>query len=107
MSCRILVDRDDGRAVFICSTSDVAFGPIMESAVWAHAFTESLGRDPRGIDVNDLIGRWGTFFSGHQECRCGAIIEYPPQIVDGRAQTMCDDCRELERNEAPCGKKQS
>jgi len=96
MACRIMVDRDDDRACFICTTSDVAFGPIMKSAEWAEAFAEWLGCDPREVNVNDLIDKWCEFHQSRVECGCGEIIK------GGAMCAMCKDCLELQRIEKPC-----
>jgi len=49
MACRILESKD-GQAVFYCSTTDWAFGPVMQSVDEAESFREWLGRDPRIVE---------------------------------------------------------
>jgi len=89
MACRIMVDRNDGRACFTCTVTDVAFGPIMESSAWATAFAEWLPLDPRSYaNVNDLIDRWAEFHNKAHPCKgmsggCGT----PTMNA-----TLCDDC---------------
>ena len=92
MACRIIVDQDDGQAVFICSVSSVAFGPIMRSAKWAEAFAKRLGRDPREIPVNDLIDKWSEF--RHEAHRCRHADNSCTVGCDEITMnaTLCDDC---------------
>ncbi len=58
MACHIL-EGVDGEVVFYCSTTDWAFGPVMQSVDEAEAFREWLGRDPRMIE--DLQTEYAKF----------------------------------------------
>ena len=65
MGCRIIqgVQGGDsrGRAVFYCSTSEWAFGPVMNGYEEAEAFLEWLPGDPRGYSSVELEKRYGEF----------------------------------------------
>jgi hypothetical protein len=60
MGCRIL-ETKDGRSVFYCSSSDWAFGPVMESVSEAEAFAKWLHEDPRGMKDAVLESRYFEF----------------------------------------------
>lgn len=60
MGCRIL-EVKDGRAVFYCSSSDWAFGPVMESTEEAEAFAKWLPLDPRTYEDNKLESLYCDF----------------------------------------------
>lgn len=67
MGIRILVDKDNEMAVIYCSTSGVAFGPIIDAnngvgaEELAQAFLDWLVVDPRLITDNELLNKWGEF----------------------------------------------
>lgn len=60
MGCRILDGGEDG-AVFYCSTSDWAFGPVFASAEDAEKFQEWLTCDPRALSEQDLQARYSDW----------------------------------------------
>jgi hypothetical protein len=49
--------RGDKAAVFVCTTTDQAFGPLMQDAKEAEAFANWLGGDPRRSTVEHVKGR--------------------------------------------------
>jgi len=62
MACRILVDRDnDEMAVFYCSTTMWAFGPIMDGWDEAAAFLNWLPTDPREYTDAELETQYCVF----------------------------------------------
>ena len=94
MGCRILADALDGLACFYCSTSGVAFGPIMDNEAWAEAFAKWLPNDARTYSVNVLVGLWSDFKASHFECEdCGAVAD----------QQTCPDCTEYAASLEPSG----
>ena len=61
MSVQILEGRE-GNAVFFCSTTDWAFGPLFPDAEAAIAFQRSLnGTDPRIMEDAELERKWNEF----------------------------------------------
>lgn len=81
MGVRILEGKNRN-AVFYCSTSDWAFGPVMESAEEAEAFAKWLPQDPRVYSDNDLESKYLTFknltpVQKHESGLCETLgIEY-------------------------------
>lgn len=67
MGCRILEEKNYGRAVLYCSTVGVAFGPVFASTEEASAFLEWLGSDPRLMTESELTGKYNDFL-GEPEC---------------------------------------
>lgn len=62
MGVRIMEDYDNGVAALYCSTSMVAFGPVMPDRETAERFLNWLGRtDPRVLSDNALQCRWAEF----------------------------------------------
>ena len=61
MGCRIMEDRESGNAVFYCSTSMWAFGPVMESPEEAERFLKWLVVDPRRLTDKDLEQKYCDF----------------------------------------------
>jgi len=59
MGCRIIRDKDDGYEVFYCSTTMVAFGPVMYED--ADEFLQTLKEDPRRYNVNELDDLYAKF----------------------------------------------
>jgi hypothetical protein len=63
MGCRILTARD-GHAVFYCSTTGWAFGPVMPSEEVAEDFYHWLYVDPRTITPeSELEKKWSEYCS--------------------------------------------
>lgn len=62
MGCRILADKN--LAVFYCSTSMSAFGPVMFGEAQAERFMESPSQDPRAYPETELSRRWEEFLTG-------------------------------------------
>ena len=97
MACRIMTNTTNDSACFYCSTTSVAFGPIMPSEAWAEAFAKWLPNDARTYNVNALVGLWGDFQSGHMECEdCSDVTD----------QHTCPDCTEYAATLEPAGDKQ-
>ncbi len=74
MGVRILEDRKSGEAVFYCSTTDWAFGPVMKDGETAEAFFKWLNTDPRLMTDSQLEGRWVEFNQQNSETKhdeCG------------------------------------
>jgi hypothetical protein len=68
MGLRILVGCEQGTdaesAVLFCSTSGVAFGPLMDSEEEAEAFIaycNERGGDPRKFPIDTLMDMWAAF----------------------------------------------
>ena len=56
-------------AVLICSTSGVAFGPVMHDSEEAEKFLEFLGGvDARSFTEPELMAKWSEFLNGSQVC---------------------------------------
>lgn len=60
MACKIL-EAKDGSAIFYCSSSMWAFGPVMESVEEAEAFAKWLPGDPRTYEDNKLEAKYYEF----------------------------------------------
>jgi hypothetical protein len=108
MSVRILDNGDT--CVFYCSTSEVAFGPLVHengdhaADERAEAFLRWLPQDARRYDDADLLAKFADWRAQEEEqwareagCQnCGAKWEgedMPPP-------TYCDDCDEERRRDA-------
>lgn len=68
MGVRILkgyLDKDElvERAVFYCSTTDWAFGPVMPDQDTANKFLKWLVIDPRSLTDPDLESKWYDFLN--------------------------------------------
>jgi len=59
MGCRIIRDKDDEYEVFYCSTTMVAFGPVMYGD--AEEFIGWLKEDPRRYYVIELDNLYAQF----------------------------------------------
>jgi len=59
MAVEIFADRDGKGEVFVCNTTDLAFGPIMEDGT-AELFMEWLDIDPREVEeiLPKLYDKW-------------------------------------------------
>jgi hypothetical protein len=70
MSCRILetIDENDSIrcAIFYCSTTGWAFGPIMADREQAESFMASLEDDPRCYSEESLLKAWRTFLNAER-----------------------------------------
>lgn len=60
MGCRIL-EAKTGEAVFYCSTSDWAFGPVMDNYEEAEEFLKWLKVDPRQFKDSELESKYCDF----------------------------------------------
>ena len=97
MGCRILANAADDMVCFYCSTSNVAFGPIMLNEAWAEAFAKWLSKDPRTYTIDDLTSLWMSFHVSHFSCNdCDAVTD----------QQTCPDCTEYAASLEPSGGKQ-
>lgn len=58
MGCRILVDKNTGETCFYCSSSMVAFGPIMDDETQALDFLDWMRDDRYAIrpDIKHILG---------------------------------------------------
>ena len=55
----ILYDKDEEQGAFACNTSGVVFGPLMDGEREdMQDFGESLEKDPRLYDINELMSKW-------------------------------------------------
>ena len=62
----------DGKAVVYCSTTDWAFGPVMESADVAQAFLSSLAVDARTLPDPEMERLYAEFVRVNV-CECGEL----------------------------------
>lgn len=77
MSVCVLSDKH-GQSAFYCSTTDWAFGPVMESEEVADAFLKYLEpTDPRVLTDADLRKRYNDFMEKNV-CECGNVRETKP-----------------------------
>ena len=82
MGCRILEDPENG-ACFYCSTTDVAFGPVMQNREEAEMFLEVLPHDPRIMDERHLMDAYADFCQKYV-CECGTLRdEYDAEYKAG------------------------
>lgn len=89
MGCRILEDRESGNAVFYCSTTGWAFGPLMEDGEQAERFLKYLDPiDPRSLADKDLETRYSEFLA-HDTTHCPDCGEW----IDDTAQDH--ECAEV------------
>lgn len=66
-----IFSNEDG-AVFICNTTEWAFGPKMPGANVAEAFLKTfVGTDPRRYTDSELSARWADFLTGKMICPYG------------------------------------
>lgn len=97
MSVQIL-EGGNGGAVFYCSTSDWAFGPLMPDAEIAEAFLRTfiegcpLGHKGK-VDI-DNQGNGITHFSCYEQ-GCKAVWDLQGNVIDEEEDT--DDLTEAER----------
>lgn len=94
MGCHILESKS-GSAVFYCSCSMWAFGPVMESAEEAEAFAKWLPGDPRTYEDSALEAKYYEFRQltpqqKHEAGICEALgIDYLcPKCVAERAEEV-------------------
>ncbi len=95
MGCRILEDREDYSAVFYCSTTMWAFGPVMEDREHAERFLKYLEpTDPRTLEDKDLMWRYSTFLQFDEEhCHeCGERNTYKCKHGQCKGCDCCPDC---------------
>jgi len=92
MSVRIITDKDSGDQVLYCSTTDFAFGPIIDSEYDAEYFLEWLSVDARKYtddELSDQLSIWKENCELLSEC-CAE----PPsgEVIDGLG--ICSHCKE-------------
>lgn len=68
MSVQILTEMSKG-SVFVCTTSDTAFGPLMQAGT-AEEFLEWLNADPREYSTDELCDRYNNFMFDRQITLC-------------------------------------
>jgi hypothetical protein len=100
MSVRILTDEDSGNAVFYCSTSEWAFGPVMSEGVeFAERFLKYLGKqDPRRFTDLELGAKYYDFrkYDAEHCPDCGEPLTY--KCPHGNCKGCgCDDCEDADR----------
>jgi hypothetical protein len=74
MGCRTLYDPENG-ACFYCSTTGVAFGPVMSNHEEADLFLEKFfpgNDDPRHYDQRELMDKYADFTTNYV-CECGEM----------------------------------
>ena len=76
MSVHILEGKDSN-AVFYCSTSGWAFGPLMGSAEEAEAFLQFVPGDPRTYKDHELEAKYSDFVQQYV-CECGDVADGKP-----------------------------
>lgn len=100
MGCRILVDEESAAAVFYCSTTGWAFGPVMDEGVeFAERFLKYLHpRDPRALTDPDLAHQYAEFQTFDTEhCHdCGEPNDYKCKH-DNCKGCGCSECEDLDR----------
>lgn len=96
MGVRILVgdwhhhDSED-TACFYCSTSGVAFGPVMQSEDEAEMFLKYLGVDPRVLTDKELMERFSQFRSATVECSiCRENVPYVEYYTEHYDSHPCE-----------------
>jgi len=75
MGCRILEGREthgNEMACFYCSTTGIAFGPIMRSREEAEMFCNWIPGDPRSYGQSELMDRYSDF-TQQFVCECGHL----------------------------------
>jgi len=72
VSVQILEDKESGQAVFFCSTSDWAFGPLFPSREAAELFLATDPRDPRLMPDSELEDSFNKFTRAYI-CECGNL----------------------------------
>ena len=100
MGCRIIqgIETGDscGYAVFYCSTSMAAFGPVMSSGEEARLFQKWLPQDPRTYDVNVLINYHSDFEKEYTCSNCGRFFAMmdPTFRLKPTSVRVCKPCHE-------------
>lgn len=61
MSCRVISNCEDDMACFYCSTTMLAFGPVMQNEEEANDFLKWLPVDPRRYPDSELIAKYWEF----------------------------------------------
>lgn len=69
-----ILESKDGKSCLFCSTSDWAFGPVMNSAEEAEAFLQFLPGDPRTYKDADLESKYYDFVKQYV-CECGDVAD--------------------------------
>ena len=105
MSVRILEGTEGGNkdgvtnAVFYCSTTGWAFGPVMSSTEEAELFLKFLDPiDPRLMKDSELEGQYADFVQAFV-CECGGLrdeLDAEVKASDQFGQCICDDAGDCE-----------
>ena len=72
MAFEVIIDDQANRACFMCNTTGIAFGPVLELPDYINSvdkieeligdFVEYLGQDPRAVAESDLRSKWYEFY---------------------------------------------
>ncbi len=101
MGCRILEDREEYSAVFYCSTTMWAFGPVMQDREQAKRFLKYLGpADPRNLTDKDLTQSYSDFLVFDEEhCHeCGEPNTYKCKHGQCKGCDCCPECDIADRH---------
>lgn len=91
MSVRILEDRESGQCALYCSTSGVAFGPIIENSEAADKFIrEYLTLDARHYGQLELVNCYADF-ANENICECGGVRDEEDR-GDKNERWKCESC---------------
>ena len=97
MGCRIIVANGEGDsigAVFYCSTTMWAFGPVMGSYEEASLFEKWLPQDPRQYKDNELEGKYSDFRKEYTCTYCGRFFKEMAASwrIPPTSARFCDHC---------------
>ena len=82
MGIEIIEDRETGRAVIYCSTTDRAFGPIFQSGEEAEGFLEWDPDDPRSYSIGGIESAYQRFRKERTCQWCTSLLENHDEIED-------------------------
>ena len=71
MGCHILEDPENG-ACFYCSTTGIAFGPVMGNREEAEMFCQFVPCDPRSLTQREIMDKYSDFVHAYV-CECGNL----------------------------------
>lgn len=95
MGCRILEGNGEGDsqgAVFYCSTTMHAFGPVMGSYEEASLFHKWLPEDPRTYKDGELTLKYYDFRNKYACSYCGRFFGEMDVCWKLDSERMCDRC---------------
>jgi hypothetical protein len=102
MGCRIIVangEGDSNGAVFYCSTTMWAFGPVMDSFGEAVLFEKWLPEDPRSYQDKELESKYSDFRKEYTCVDCGSFFEEMDEVWRLRPTSVrcCASCGEKKK----------